>query len=148
MSDDNEAFLQRWSRLKRETREAPPQEPGAPPAAAAEQKLPELPPVEQLTPQSDFKPFMGAQVDLETRRAALKKLFGDSHFNEPDLFEPYSADLTGGEPIPMEMLKTLNQARRLLFDEPEKASQAAAEPAAQPEPPPQEAKDAAGKQDA
>lgn len=148
MSEDNEAFLHRWSRLKRETREEPPQEPAAPPAAAPEQKPPELPPVEQLTPQSDFTPFMGAQVDLETRRAALKKLFGDAHFNAPDLFEPYSADLTGGEPIPMEMLTTLNQARRLLFNEPEKASQAAAEPAAPPEPPPLEGKDAAGKQDA
>ena len=148
MSDDREDFLKRWSRLKRETSEAPPQEPGAPPAVAPERKPPELPPVEQLTPQSDFKPFMGAQVDLGTRRAALKKLFGDSHFNAPDLFEPYSADLTGGEPIPAEMLKTLNQARRLLFDQTEQASQAAGEPAAQPEPPAQEAKDAAGNPDA
>lgn len=148
MSEDKEAFLQRWSRLKTDAREAPAPEPAAPSAAAPAQKPTELPPVEKLTPQSDFKPFMGAQVDLETRRAALKKLFGDAHFNAPDLFEPYSADFTGGEPIPMEMLKTLNQARKLLFDEPEKTAQSSGQPASQPEPPPQDPKDAAGKQDA
>jgi hypothetical protein len=156
MSEENEAFLARWSRLKTEAREAPkedkPAEPAPPPAKAGEQ-APVLPPVKDLTPESDFRPFMNPKVDDATRREALKKLFADPHFNVPDPFEAYSEDYTGGEPIPAEMLKTLNQAKRLLFDEAEKTTQAAAEKpeqaaAGKPEPTPQDAKDAAGRQDA
>ncbi|MBW8904807.1 MAG: DUF3306 domain-containing protein [Betaproteobacteria bacterium] len=78
-----------------------------------------MPPVESLTPESDFALFMNPEVKDELRRLALKKLFNDPHFNVPDPFEPYSRDWTVGEPIPQEMLATLNQARRLLFTEPE-----------------------------
>ena len=148
MTQEKEVFLDRWSRLKREG-EAP--EKPVLPAEKTQKEDPAavLPPVEQLKPESDFVPFMDPKVDGETRRAALKKLFADAHFNVPDPFEAYSEDYTGGEPIPMEMLKTLNQARKLLFDEPEKAAQA---PSSQPEPetaqtPPQDPPDVAGKQD-
>jgi len=149
MSEDQEPFLSRWSRLKTDAREVPkdlPAEPPSAPPAKAEEPPAPLPKVEELTPESDFRPFMDARVDPGTRREALKKLFADPHFNVPDPFEAYSDDYTKGEPIPMEMLKTLNQARKLLFDEPEtKTAQAGAD---QPAQPPQEAKDAAGKQDA
>jgi hypothetical protein len=148
MSRDDEPFLARWSRLKTEAREAPkeekPAEP-APPAKKEEEQAPVLPPVEKLTPESDFAPFMNPKVDDATRRAALKKLFADARFNVPDPFEAYSEDYTKGEPIPLEMLKTLNQARRLLFEEAEKTAQAGA---GKPEPAPRDAKDGAGKQDA
>lgn len=152
MSQDKEAFLDRWSRLKRE--QAPEQATDKPvekaeQEAKGKEAAAALPPVGELKPDSDFAPFMAAKVDDGTRRAALKKLFADAHFNVPDRFEAYCEDYTQGEPIPVEMLKTLNQARRLLFDEPEKTAKAAPEkPAAQPEPPPQDPKDAAGKQDA
>lgn len=120
-AQDKEAFLSRWSRLKREERvkeEAPP----APvPEAAEDEALPPLPAVEELTHESDFTPFMNAKVPAETRRAALKKLFADPQFNVPDLNEAYSGDWTGGDPIPLEMLKTLNQAKKILFDEPDEA---------------------------
>ena len=103
--------------------------------------------VEELTPESDFRPFMNANVDPATRREALKKLFaGDAHFNLPDPFEAYSEDYTGGEPIPPEMLKTLNQAKKLLFDEPEKAADAATPQ--ESEPPAGDAKDVAASKDA
>ena len=59
---------------------------------------------------------MHPKVEDALRRAALKKLFSDPHFNMPDPFEPYSGDWTVGEPISEEMLATLNQARTLLFD--------------------------------
>lgn len=155
MSENDEPFVSRWSRLKTEAREAPnveekPAQP-APPATAEENQPPALPPVEQLTPESDFAPFMSAKVDEDTRRAALKKLFSDPHFNLPDPYEAYSGDWTGGEAIPEEMLKTLNQAKKLLFDEAEKTAQAGPEkpePSRTPEAPPQEPKDAAGRQDA
>lgn len=147
MSEDREPFLDRWSRLKGKDREAaneaPAEAPAAPPAKVEEPPAP-LPKIEDLTPESDFRPFMNANVDPITRREALKKLFADAHFNVPDPFEAYSEDYTGGEPISPEMLKTLNQAKKLLFDEPEKAAEVVPE---KPETPAGEAKDAAGRQD-
>jgi len=120
VSDEKEPFLARWSRLKRE---APaPEKKDESPAAA-------VPPVETLTPESDFTAFMGPKVKDELRRLALKKLFSDPHFNVPDPFEPYSRDWTVGEPIPEELLATLNQARRVLFAEQDKKP--ADEPVAQ-----------------
>jgi hypothetical protein len=120
MASDKETFLARWSRLKRE----PPAE------KPAETPAPALPPVETLTPQSDFKDFMHPKVKEELRRLALKKLFTDPHFNLPDPFEPFSGDWTGAEPISPELLATLNQARSVLFNEQEKKP-------AEPEPEPQ-----------
>lgn len=153
MSGDREAFLDRWSRLKQTHEKKDPPAVPAQNAKARDEPAVALPPVESLKPDSDFAPFMGPKVDLETRRAALKKLFADAHYNAPDLFEPYSADFTVGEPIPDEMLKTLNHARKLLFDEPEKtagaASQSGAEAdATKSEAPNRDPTDAAGKQDA
>lgn len=125
MSEDKEAFLDRWSRLKQKEQAEQP----APLVEKKEEPV-VLPPIEQLTPESDFKPFMDARVDLDTRRSALKKLFADAHYNVPDPFEAYSEDYTVENPIPEAMLKTLNQAKKLLFDEPEKVAQAPAEAAA------------------
>lgn len=147
MTEDKEAFLDRWSRRKLEQAEDQP----APPVAKEEANEPPvaLPPVEGLTPESDFVPFMNAKVDGGTRRAALKKLFADAHYNVPDPFEAYSEDWTVGEPIPMEILKTLNHAQKLLFDEPEKKAEAVAVAAApETSTPEEEAKDPVGKQDA
>jgi hypothetical protein len=110
MAEDKEAFLSRWSRLKREQ----------PVETNAETPAPALPAVESLTPESDFAGFMHPKVKDQLRRVALKKLFTDPHFNIPDPFEAYSGDFTGGDPIPPEMLATLNQARTVLFTEEEK----------------------------
>lgn len=113
-AEDKEAFLSRWSRLKLDqAREAPlPQKP-------EESPVPVLPPVEGLTPESDFAPFMHPKVADALRRVALKKLFADPHFNVPDPYEAYAGDWTGGDPISEELLKTLNQARTVLFREEE-----------------------------
>lgn len=133
MSDEPERFLSRWSRLKTRAREAPADAAEAPAAVPAVPQAPEgdapapLPPVEELTPESDFKPFMDPRVDASTRRAALKRLFADARFNVPDPYEAYSEDYTASETIPVELLKTLNQARKIAFDEVEPAAQAAAD---------------------
>jgi uncharacterized protein DUF3306 len=111
VTHDKEKFLSRWSRLKSENKL---------PEKKDDSPAPLLPPVEELTPESDFTGFMHAKVEDALRRAALKKLFSDPHFNVPDPFEAYSGDWTGGEAIPEEMLATLNQARTLLFDQDEK----------------------------
>ena len=113
MAQDKETFLSRWSRVKREQNVPEKQEPEASPAPA-------LPPVEELTPESDFSGFMHPKVEDALRRVALKKLFRDPHFNVPDPFEAYSGDWTVGEPISEEMLASLNQARTLLFDKEQK----------------------------
>jgi hypothetical protein len=122
MDEEKEKFLSRWSRLKTESKDVPQKTEDAPPPA--------LPPVDQLTPESDFTGFMHPKVEDALRRVALKKLFSDPHFNVPDPFEPYSGDWTVGEPISEEMLATLNQARTLLFDKEEKKETAAEEPQA------------------
>jgi len=156
VSEGKEPFLDRWSRRKLDQAEDKP----APPVAKEGDSEPvaALPPVEDLTPESDFVPFMNPKVDGVTRRAALKKLFADAHFNVPDPFEAYSEDWTVGEPVPMEMLKTLNQAKKLLFDEPEGKTEAAAAAAPEgtaqagtpiaTESPQEPSKDPVGKQDA
>jgi Protein of unknown function (DUF3306) len=109
--EKKEAFLDRWSRLKRDSVEEKKEE---------ESPKPSLPPVDKLTPESDFTGFMHPKVEDALRRVALKKLFSDPRFNVPDPYEAYSGDWTGGEPIPEEMLAALNQAKRLLFDEKKK----------------------------
>jgi len=116
MAEEKEKFLSRWSRLKNESKDLPQKTEEAP--------VPILPPLDKLTPESDFTGFMHPKVEDALRRAALKKLFSDPHFNVPDPFEPYSGDWTVGEPISEEMLATLNQARTLLFDKEEKKEQA------------------------
>ena len=109
----DEAFLHRWSRRKHEAEQEKP-------AVVEEKPAPQLPAVDKLTPDSDYTGFMHPKVEDALRRVALKKLFTDPHFNTPDPFEPFSGDWTGGEAIPEEMLKTLNQARTHLFADKEK----------------------------
>jgi hypothetical protein len=107
MAEEKEPFLARWSRLKQEK----------PEPVEKKEEAPALPPVDKLTPESDFSGFMHPRVEDALRRVALKKLFSDPHFNLPDPYEAYSGDWTGGEPISEELLATLNQAQRLLFSE-------------------------------
>ena len=106
MSEPKEDFLRRWSRLKHEEKVKPP--------AVEEKPAPPLPALDKLTPESDFTPFMHPKVEDALRRAALKKLFNDPHFNIPDPFEPYSRNFNE-DPIPPEMLATLKQAEQLVF---------------------------------
>jgi hypothetical protein len=157
MSEESkEAFLDRWSRRKREQASEDVQQEAPPPAAQPAEDKPTAPlqAIEELKPDSDFKPFMDPRVDAGTRRSALKKLFANAHFNAIDPFEPYSIDLTGEDPIPEEMLKNLNHAKRLIFDKPKEAveaqSQAEAETQAPTQPQAQETdpENVAGKQDA
>ncbi len=80
MSED-ESFLARWSRLKREQATAPsrnddaqapehaPPPVGAPPLAV---DLASLPPIESIGPGSDMSAYLGAGVPLELTQAALR----------------------------------------------------------------------------
>jgi len=141
MIDDDKSpagfSLRRWSARKRaavvegrgETT-APAKEPAAPappePAAATTAPVTPkaapgsvdaaapptvLPPVETLTPASDFTPFMRPDVDPALRRAALHKLFADPHFNVMDGLDVYIDDYSKPDPISPEMVRTLRHAR-------------------------------------
>jgi len=149
---DNEPFLARWSRLKREggeVEQAPaPDSASAPPATttdareqsgpkAADAPLPELPPIDQLTAESDFRPYMDPRVPDALRRMALKKLYADPHFNVQDMLDDFAEDYTLLETLPAGMAGKLAHARRTLLgrDEADRAEaeerQAAARPGAE-----------------
>ena len=111
--DKEEAFLSRWSRRKQEAREEPEQAPASPeidPKAPA----PELPPIEKLTAESDYRPFFHPKVGEDVRRAALKKLFSDPRFNVMDGLDVYIDDYSKTEPIPPEMLAGMKTAQDIL----------------------------------
>ncbi|MBI3916439.1 MAG: DUF3306 domain-containing protein [Betaproteobacteria bacterium] len=115
MSEAEEDFLRRWSRLKREAKEQPPAATSArQPVQKADTPPPELPPVEKLTLESDFRGFFHPQVDENLRRAALKKLFSDPHFNVMDRLDVYIDDYSKSDPLPAAMLAQLKQAQKIL----------------------------------
>ena len=108
MPPKDESLLERWSRRKRESAVAAP-------AAPAQAPLPQLPPLDALTFESDFEAFMHAKVDERVRRMALKKLFSDARFNVMDGLDIYIDDYAKEDPIPPGMLAQLQHARSTLF---------------------------------
>ena len=81
------------------------------------------------------------------RRAALKKMFTDPHFNTPDPFEPFSGDWTVADPIPDELMAKLNQVRTVLFPDRDKDKKQEAEQQAAQQPPAGEQAKAQAKED-
>jgi hypothetical protein len=137
-------FLSRWSQRKHEAaraQTAPAQAPvaaAAPAVAAAsapaEPSLP-LPPVESLTMESDFTPFLTAKVEETVKRAALKKLFSDPHFNVMDGLDVYIDDYSKPDPVPAGLLDKLADAYKALDEKPAEAApvaESAEAPAAPP----------------
>jgi len=117
MADDDpkstdQPFLARWSQRKQEARVAPPA--AVESDNVADAPVPDLPPLDQLTPQSDFSAFMHPKVDVDLRRAALKKLFSDPHFNVMDGLDTYIDDYSKSDPLPPGMLAGLRQAQNIL----------------------------------
>ncbi len=109
--DAAQPFLSRWSQRKQQAREQPAAEQ---PVERIEMPAPDLPPIEELTPQSDFSVFMHPKVDPDLRRAALKKLFSDPHFNVMDGLDTYIEDYSKPDPLPPGMLAGLRQAQNIL----------------------------------
>lgn len=79
---------------------------------------PALPPVESLTFDSEFAPFLGPKVDELVKRAALKQLFRDPRFNVMDGLDVYIEDYNKADPIPPDMLSKLAHSR-YIFDPPQ-----------------------------
>jgi hypothetical protein len=143
-----EPFLARWARLKREshqpspgsgdaleeapaqpvrTEAAPAEEDAVTSSEAGEEDVaaPELPPLESLTEESDFAPFLKAGVDPQLRREALRKMWRNPKYNIIDELDPYRADYKSfialGDIITSDMKY---HAARLLREQLEKAAQA------------------------
>lgn len=125
---DAESFFSRWSRRKAQsasgqTDKTADNAVGNAPAKSPEEREPEpLPPptledVAALTPQSDFQRFFARGVDNDVRRAAMKKLFADPHFNRMDGLDIYIEDYNRFTPIPEAMLAALQHAQSVLNPE-------------------------------
>ena len=145
-----DGFLNRWSQRKQDVRAGkpvaepvvvpPPVEPNPDPAvttanvakapepAAAE--LPTLADAQQLTPTSDFKPFMVRGVSADVKNAAMKKLFTDPHYNVMDRLDTYIDDYSIADPIPEAMLRKMVSAKFLnLFDDEDEEKTSEVQPA-------------------
>jgi len=138
MSDSDSSFLSRWSRRKAAVREGQPVpvEPVEPvePAAVAQpvagvpvatpavppqpaEPLPTLADVALLQPGDNISRFVARGVDESVKRAALKTLFADPHFNVMDGLDTYIDDYGKPDPIPLDVLRRLRQSETLgLFD--------------------------------
>ena len=155
--EDDDNFFSRWSRRKAQVRSGDPlpAEPAPPvphvvpsaaasdvhaavavePPAEAEQPAPPPPTLEdvaELTPQSDFKRFVGRGVSPEVRNAAVKKLFTDPHYNVMDGLDIYIDDYSQPSPLSAAMMAKMVGAQFLkLVDDPNevKAAPAMASPA-------------------
>ena len=154
--ESNDHFLARWSRRKHAAVKGAPLETEPPVPTNAASNLPTapadeaaapapLPPVESLTPESDFSPFMRADVDEGLKRRALKTLFQDPRFNVMDGLDVYIDDYSKPDPLPEGWLEKLNQVARLgdyrppeevppaeAANEPGQLAEAAAEPVPEP----------------
>jgi hypothetical protein len=122
-----------------------------PPAPAAGDEPPPLPPIEELTFDSDISAFMHPKVGEDVRRAAFRKLFSDPRFNVMDGLDVYIDDYSQPDPLPPGMLEKLTHWQTLLTagrrdeapvpgDPPQEPAAAAGhEAAAPPEPLPEPA---------
>jgi hypothetical protein len=111
-------FLQRWSRLKTQPLAEPASVKPVPikseaPSPATDEK-PALPPVDDLTLESDFSAFMQPDVNADTRRAAMKKLFMNDHYRTMDGLDIYVDDYSKPELLPAAMLAQLAHATDML----------------------------------
>jgi len=153
-----EPFLQRWARLKSESREAEatgsaddaspsprttstdPLEAGTP-AVATDRVLPDLALLDQ---DSDYSAFLAQGVDAALRKRALRKLFHSPKFNVFDGLDTYRDDFTSfpalGEVVTADMRHQVERAARELAARAEEALSSAT-PAADA-PPPAVARDA------
>ncbi|NUA25448.1 DUF3306 domain-containing protein [Cupriavidus basilensis] len=130
------SFLSRWSRRKAAARDGKPLEaeprlpaessvpPGrdAPVARALPDPVPPTPPAEPLPtladaallqPGDSIARFVARGVDENVKRAALKTLFADPHFNVMDGLDTYIDDYSQPDPIPLDVLRRMRQSETL-----------------------------------
>jgi hypothetical protein len=124
-----EDFFSRWARRKTDVQRgeaAPPEgqrpaavgQTAAPVVVVPEPPAPDVPPptledVATLAPGDGVARFVARGVDEAVKRAAVKKLFTDPHFNLMDGLDIYIDDYGKPDPIPAAMLRQMNQSRSL-----------------------------------
>ena len=97
---DEEEFLARWSRRKHEARQQQLVDEPATEALSAKIEDAELltdadmPPLENLTEDSDYSGFLSPGVSEALRKQALRKLFSSPSFNVRDGLDDYDDDFT------------------------------------------------------
>ncbi len=91
----------------------------SPPVPRAEPPpLPTMEDVARLTRSSDYASFVQPGIDPSVSNAAMKKLFSDPRYNVMDGLDTYIGDYNTPDPIPLAMLRQMNQAKFLgLFDD-------------------------------
>ena len=95
-----------------------PQDARPEPTSILNDPTPPLPSVESLGRESDFAPFMRAEVPPDLRNQAMKKLFTDPHYNVMDRLDIYSDEYSQPDPLPQSMLRQMASAQFLnLFEE-------------------------------
>ncbi|MBT8104152.1 MAG: DUF3306 domain-containing protein, partial [Woeseiaceae bacterium] len=67
--------------------------------ADAGETTPELPPIESLGEDSDYRAFLADNVPADLQRKALRKLFQSPKFNVRDGLDDYDLDFTSPEPL-------------------------------------------------
>ena len=81
--------------------------------ASSKEVMPTLDDVLKLTKDSDFSAYVKPGIDPSVQQAAMQKLFSDPHYNIMDGLDIYIDDYSKPDPIPLEMLKRLNQSQLL-----------------------------------
>jgi len=117
-----EGFLQRWARRKATgvSRSASPESDARQRAerndapAGDRPDVPTLADVARLSSDADYSAFVAHGMDSQVRRAAMKKLFSDPHFNVVDGLDIYMGDYTRSAPIPAVMLAALRHTQSML----------------------------------
>ena len=75
---------------------------------------PPLPAIDTLNFDSDYTAFFQPRVPDDLRRAAVKKLFADPHFNIMDGLDVYIDDYSKPDPLPEGWLEQIAHARDLI----------------------------------
>jgi hypothetical protein len=105
----------------------------SPTDARPAEPLPTMADVAGLTRTSDYSRFVAPGVDEGVKRAAMKALFSDPHFNVMDGLDVYIEDYGAPNPIPPSMLRRMAQAQALgLFDDEKEITEEASPDGAAP----------------
>lgn len=116
-NEEEESFLSRWSRCKLESGRQDELQPPAAQQQEAEEEPPcdeDMPPLESLDEESDYRGFLSPNVSESLRRLALRRLFHSPQFNVCDGLDDYAEDFTCftplGELVTAEMRRRMGNA--------------------------------------
>ena len=82
-------------------------------SAQAQEVAPTLEDVLKLTQDSDFSAYVKPGIYPEVQKAAMQTLFSHPRYNVMDGLDIYIDDYSKPDPIPLEMLKRMNQSKML-----------------------------------